>query len=85
VPVGKRGAQQTLGGGEAVHTRHSHIHEHDVGPLRADHLYRAVPVGGLADHDEVRLGGQERDQARPDDWLIVDDHHSDGHVTTVPS
>ena len=56
---------------EPVDARHAHVHQHDVGAgldRLADGL---VPVGGLADDGDVRLGVEEGAKTGPDQGLVV--------------
>ena len=46
-------------GFEAVHARHSDVHQHHVGALATGQVHRFLAVGGLADHLEV-VGGVDQ-------------------------
>ncbi len=50
---------------DAVHARHSHVHEHHVRLQRAHGVEGLQAVRGLADHGDVRLGLQDHAEAGP--------------------
>ena len=56
--------------------RHAHVHEHDVGQQLGRLLDRLHPVARLADDREIGRGPQHRDQAVPEQRVVVDDQHA---------
>jgi hypothetical protein len=69
------------GGGHAVQARHAHVHDHDVGRDLAGQPDRGRPVGGLAGHGEIGLAAEDHGEPGPDQGLVVDEQHPDGHAT----
>ena len=65
-------------GRDPVDPRHPHVHQHDVGTGTAGLRDGRRAVVRLADHDDVRLGLEDRAQAAPDERLVVDQQHLDG-------
>ena len=64
------------GGLDPVEGGHLQVHEHHVGLQGLGHRLQAV--GGLADHLQVGLGGQEQAQAGADHGVVVGQQHPDG-------
>ena len=62
---------------DAVHHRHAHVHQHDVGVLVMAHLQRLGAVGRGPDDGEVGLGVEQHGEPGPHDLLVVD--HDDAH------
>ena len=61
---------------DAVHDRHLHVHEHDVGAQRAGQPHRLGAVAGLADDLEVVLDREDEREAGPHELLVVDEQHA---------
>ena len=72
-------AQICVGSRDPVEVRHPDVQERDVGPVPAYLLDRLVPVGRLADHLEVGLGGEHGREPGPYQLLVVGDHHPHRH------
>ena len=66
-------AEDLAGRLQAVHDRHSHVHQNDVGPQVPRQADRVRAVGGLAHHQQAGLGGEHRGEALPHHRLVVDD------------
>ena len=66
-----------LGGLDAVHTRHAHVHEDDVGVQGPGLGQGGGPVGGLADDSDVLLGLQHHAEAHAHERLVVGKHDAD--------
>ena len=62
---------------EPVHAGHAHVHDHDVRPAPLGERDRALTVGGLADHADVRRARQRQPQAFAHDLVVVDDQAGD--------
>jgi len=65
------------GGFDAVHLRHADVHQDHIGTgcLHGDDGIAAV--AGFADHLEDGVGVDQRLEAGPDQFLVVDDHDPD--------
>jgi hypothetical protein len=66
-----------LGGLQAVEAGHADVHQHDVGDEAARRVGRLVAVGGLADHLDAVLRGQQRPKARAHERLVVGEQDAD--------
>src|SRR5690625_4146933 len=81
VPAGAavrvRGRGECFGGGEAVHVRHPHVHEHDVDVVGAKQPDRLGAVAGFEHHFHVWLGVDHQGEPGADQLLVVDDRHAD--------
>ncbi len=62
---------------EAVHARHDHVHEHDVGTQGLDLLEGLTSVAGLADDDDLALVGEQRAHALAKDRVVVNQQDAD--------
>jgi hypothetical protein len=71
--------RDAAGGFDAVHDRHSDVHEHDVGPDARDCVYGIRSVAGLADDMNVRLGLEELDEPGAHELLVVHDEYPGAH------
>jgi hypothetical protein len=69
---------------DAIHDRHPHVHDHDVGLLFATYAHRVLAVAGAADNRDVGLSLEQRAEAGADDVLVVGDHDADGHAGGSP-
>ena len=78
-----RSTEQPAGGLQPVHDRHPHVHQHHVRVELAGGGHRLRAVGGVADHQQVRLGGEQRAEALPDHRLVVGDQHPDHRVPAL--
>ena len=56
---------------------HLHVHGHDVGAEPLHHLHRLQAVRGLADHVDLVVGAQDRDEEQARRGRIVDDEDAD--------
>ena len=61
-------------GRDAVAARHAQIHQHDVGTKALDERDRLFPVGGSAEHLDVREQAEQRGEALAHDSLVVGEH-----------
>ena len=66
-----------LGGLDAVHARHAHVHEDDVGVQGPGLGQGGGAVGGLADDGDVLLGLQHHAEAHAHERLVVGEHDAD--------
>ena len=62
---------------DAVHHRHPHVHQHDVGLGCGDELQRLGAVARLADDHEL-VGVQQRDQGVAEARVVVHDQDRTG-------
>ena len=69
--------QEPSGGGDAVGSRHPHVHQNHVRPECCHLGDSLVSVDRLADHVEVRLDLQDHAEPDPDQGLVVDDQNPD--------
>ena len=67
------------GGGNAVGAGHPDVHQDDVRGQVRRRGDRRRPVAGLADDVDVRRAAQHQAQAGPDQGVVVDQQHPDGH------
>ena len=75
-----------FGGGEPAHDRQHHVHRDHVGPALLAQLDGALAVLGLADHLDVRIGGEDLDQPLAHGRGIFDDEDARlRHVLTAIS
>ena len=63
---------------DAVHDRHLHVHEHDVGSQLAAQPDGLGPVVRLTDHLEVLLDGEDEREAGAHEPVVVDEEHAGG-------
>ncbi len=70
---------------DAVEHGHSHVHQHDVGPGRGDHLDGLGTVGCLTDHLQVVAVVEQAPEAGPHECLVVRQHHPDRHAVSSTS
>ncbi len=75
---GVRPAQQGAGGLDAVHLRHAHVHQHDVGARHGHRRHRLAPAPRLRHDRQVRLRVHEHGQPGADQRLVVHQGHADG-------
>src|SRR5688500_5469213 len=75
---------QPLGKLDAIHSRHAHVHQRDLGSQARDLPQGLHAVPDLPDdfHPLVQL--QERRQSPAHDFLILDDQHPHGRFTRGP-
>src|SRR4051794_21306172 len=73
------GAGEQPGGLDAVQLRHADVEQADVRAQLTAEGDGLASVGGLGDHLDGGLGGEDRGQAGPDDALVVRDQHADRH------
>ena len=66
-------------GRDAVHHRHQHVHQHDVGLQFVRQPHRLGAVGGLADDLHIRVVRQKHAQALAHDLVVVGDQDADRH------
>jgi len=64
-PCREPGGDDLPGGLQAVHDRHPHVHQHDIGMQRPGHRHGLRAVAGLADHLDVGLGLQRHAEPEP--------------------
>jgi hypothetical protein len=78
---GRRTAGEDAPGGlEPVEPRHADVHEDDVGSPPGGQRDGLEAVGGLADHLEVRLAGEQQPEPAADHLLVVRQQDADRHV-----
>ena len=65
---------------DAVHPRHAHVHEDDVGLHAGDQFDGRPAVLGLADHLHLLAGLQQHAESEPVHLLVVDQDDPDGHA-----
>ena len=63
---------------DAVHDRHLHVHEHDVGAQLAGQPHGLGAVVRLTDHLEVVLDREDEREAGAHELLVVDEEHAGG-------
>ncbi len=70
------------GGFEPANTRHPKIHEHHVGSVLRDAVYRLRAVGRLGNHVDPRQVLEHRSHAGAEDGMVIGDQHSrhSGHL-----
>jgi hypothetical protein len=64
-------------GGHPVQGGHAQVDQGDVGPDPGDQGQRLQAVAGLADHLQVRLGGDHATEPVPDHRMVVGDQQPD--------
>ena len=69
--------EQHPGRGDAVQDRHGQVHQGDVRRGGPGHLQRLAPVGRLPHDLDVPGRLEQRDQAGPDQPVVIDDEHPD--------
>lgn len=57
--------------------RHPDVHQQDVRPGSGGQADRLPAVGGLADDLDVILGGQQRGEPTPDQFLVISQRDPD--------
>ena len=71
------GLQDLAGGLDAVHARHPHVHEDDVGSELAGAIHRLLAARGLSDDEDVVRQPEGRAQAFSRHGMVIDDHRAD--------
>jgi hypothetical protein len=71
------------GGLQAVHVRHAHVHQHDLGQEPAGELDRLGAVAGFPYHLHVGLGVDHHAEPGSHQRLVVGDENSDRHDVGV--
>jgi hypothetical protein len=66
--------QDLPGGVRAVHPGHLQVHHDDIRADLVDEPDRVGPVRALGDDLDVRLAGEDLDQAVPAEVVVIDDH-----------
>ena len=69
---------------DSVHAGHPDVHQHHVGVQGRCHADAGRPVGGLADHLDVRLGLEDHPEAHAEQGLVIDEQDPD-HAASPPS
>ena len=69
-------------GGEAVHSGHGEVEQHEVGRELRCLLERLRAVGRLADDGEPVLG-EQRAERLPGERVVVDEEDADGHGVLI--
>ena len=77
VPASVGSAVSRAVAAQAVHARHPHVHQHDVGPVRPRELDRLLAVGGLGDDRDVVLAVEQRAEAGAHHRLVVGEQDRD--------
>jgi len=67
------------GGLQAIHLRHGHIHQHNVGPQFGDPLQGFPAVAGFAHYGDPRLPLQQGADTIAQNGVIV--HHQDTNIS----
>ena len=66
---------------DAVHARHAHVHQHDVGIELGGQAHGLAAVARLADDDEVVLRLEHHAEAHPQERLVVDEQDARRHAS----
>ena len=74
------GPARRAGGLDAVEAGHADVEQAHVGAQPPGELDGPLPVGGLADDLDARLGVEDHREPGADDLLVVGDEHPDAHV-----
>ena len=78
-------ARQPPGGLDAVHDRHTDVHQHDVGRVLRRSLDRLLAGAGLGDDLDVPGGLEHGLEAGPHHRLVVGDHDPQPAHASRPS
>src|ERR1035437_5824168 len=76
-PGGPVSAGDLPGGLEAVHFRHSHVHQDHVGLVVGGGLDGLCPVGCLGDHGDPVCCLEDHAESGPDQLLVIGDEYPD--------
>ena len=70
-------------GGNAVHARHDHVHEHDIRLHALADADALLTRARLTDQLQVMHDPQERRESTPHDLVVVHDHDPDASVVCI--
>lgn len=78
----RHGGADFGGSRDAVDTWHSDVEHRHRGAVAPSQFHRVVPVDGLGDDIDLRIGGKNGSYPRPDHGLVVGDQHANHRTLT---